>query len=291
MRPANIITAVSDILAGITIAIFATGMQEVKISYSDIVLLIISTAGLYGGGVVMNDYFDAAIDRVERPERPIPSGLISENTAALGGTILLIAGIMAASMVHPEGLFSPSTWIAAAIAIAALVYDKWGKHHFFIGPLNMGLCRGLNLLLGISMIPSSIYQYWFLCFVPVVYIAAITMISRGEVYGGKKTTMYGAVALYFLVILSILFVALYNNTAIIAVLFLVIFAAIVFPPLLKAMKKPSGPLIGKAVKSGVIGLIAMNASWAASFDSVYFALMILLLLPVSIGLAKVFAVT
>jgi 4-hydroxybenzoate polyprenyltransferase len=57
------------------------------------------------------------------------------------------------------------------------------------------------------------------------------------------------------------------------------------------MKDPSGPLIGKAVKAGVISLIVMNASWAAAFGNMYLALIILLLLPLSLWLARAFAVT
>ncbi|HET9054644.1 MAG TPA: polyprenyltransferase, partial [Cyclobacteriaceae bacterium] len=51
------------------------------------------------------------------------------------------------------------------------------------------------------------------------------------------------------------------------------------------------PLIGKAVKAGVIALIVMNAAWAAAFGMIYFALLIVLLLPVSLLLGKLFAVT
>jgi 4-hydroxybenzoate polyprenyltransferase len=65
----------------------------------------------------------------------------------------------------------------------------------------------------------------------------------------------------------------------------------IFPPLQKAIRNPAGPLIGKAVKAGVIALIVMNAAWAAAFGAIYFALLILLLLPVSMLLAKLFAVT
>lgn len=50
-------------------------------------------------------------------------------------------------------------------------------------------------------------------------------------------------------------------------------------------------MIGKAVKSGVIALIAMNAAWAAAFGDLYFALLIIILLPVSLLLARMFAVT
>jgi 4-hydroxybenzoate polyprenyltransferase len=61
--------------------------------------------------------------------------------------------------------------------------------------------------------------------------------------------------------------------------------------LLKAIQQPIGKNIGKAVKSGVIGLILLNASWAAAFGSPWLALLIILLLPLSLYLAKKFAIT
>ena len=282
-RPANIVTAISDILAGAAMAGYAGGWHEV----SSVLLLIIATIGLYGGGVVFNDVFDAALDRVERPERPIPSGLIAEKEAALLGTFLLVMGIVAAF-----GLSAyPSGSIAIAIAVAALVYDKWGKHQNLIGPLNMGICRGLNLLLGMSLVPDVMYQYGYLALVPIVYIAAITMISRGEVHGGKSQTMRFAAILYSVVIVSILLTSLAQGNSVYALGFLIILALLIYPPLLRALRDPVGKNIGKAVKAGVLALIVMNASWAATFGALYLAVAIVLLLPLSILLAKLFAVT
>ncbi len=288
MRLANIVTAISDILAGIAIAGYIT---QTDWKWQPILLLVLSTIGLYGGGVVFNDVFDAELDKVERPERPIPNGLISKGAAALLATLLLLLGIVAAALVRPEGLFSASGLLAIATAIAAVVYDKWGKHHSFLGPLNMGLCRGLNLLLGISILPQVLPQHWFLSLVPIIYIAAITMVSRGEVHGGKQSTLYGAVALYGIVILSILYTAFANHQPLYALAFLILLSIMIFPPLVRAIREPKGPLIGKAVKAGVIALIVMNAAWAAAFGAIYFALGILLLLPLSLWLAKLFAVT
>ena len=290
MRLANIVTAISDILAGVAIACFARGIEWTQLSISPVVLLVLSTIGLYGGGVVFNDVFDAELDKVERPERPIPSGLISKASAALFATVLLVLAIIAALMVHEE-LFSSSFFLALITVIAAVVYDKWGKHHAVLGPLNMGLCRGLNLLLGMSIFPEALSQYWFISIVPIVYVAAITMISRGEVRGSKKITLLVALVFYILVIAFILTTALGNDKFLYAFGFLVLFVALIFPPLQKAIREPKGPIIGKAVKAGVIALIAMNASWAAAFGAVYFALLILLLLPLSLWLAKLFAVT
>ena len=141
-RPANVVTAVADILAGVAIAqYFSKGISDV--SLQPVLWLCLATACLYGGGVVLNDVFDADLDAVERPERPIPSGLITKNAAATFGALLLLFGIVAAGMVH-ETFLSISVLLALAIAVASVLYDGWGKHHPFLGPLNMGLCRGLN---------------------------------------------------------------------------------------------------------------------------------------------------
>ena len=140
MRPANIVTSVSDVLAGIAISGF---LINANFSADDIfpaILLCISTIGLYGGGVVFNDVFDAALDKIERPERPIPKGTVTITEAAILGSALLLAGVITAAFVSKS-----SCLLAVSIAIAALVYNKWSKHHVWAGRLNMGLCRGLNL--------------------------------------------------------------------------------------------------------------------------------------------------
>jgi 4-hydroxybenzoate polyprenyltransferase len=289
MRPANIVTAISDILAGVAIAgYFAIGDWS-ALSYTPVLWLVLATIGLYGGGVVFNDVFDADLDKVERPERPIPSGLITKQKASLLGGLLLLMAFVAAYFVHQR--LSPSAVIAIGIAAAALVYDKWGKHHSFLGPLNMGLCRGLNILLGMSVLPIALNEYWFISLIPVLYIAAITMISRGEVHGGSRSILITAAIFYAVVISSILATAYRNGTASLTLLFLLLFGFMIFRPLQKAIKHPVGPSIGKAVKAGVLALILMNAAWAVAFGTTAVALVILVLLPVSIVLAKAFAVT
>jgi 4-hydroxybenzoate polyprenyltransferase len=291
MRPSNIVTAISDILAGVAIASYTTNYTWLQQNWSSILLLVISTIGLYGGGVVLNDVFDAELDKTERPERPIPSRIVSKKEGALFASFLFLMGIASAAFVHPNYVFSATTSLAVAITISCIVYDKWGKHYSYFGPVNMGLCRGLNLILGISILHEALTIYWPLFIIPVIYIGAITMISRGEVHGGKKSTLYGAVILYAIVISCIIYVGIRNNTILYVLCFLLLFAYLIFPPLQKAIREPKGSLIGKAVKAGVIALIVMNASWAAAFGSFYFALLILLLLPVSFLFAKAFAVT
>jgi hypothetical protein len=234
---------------------------------------------------VFNDVFDAELDKVERPERAIPSGVVSLREATLLGIFLLLWGIgFAFSYSNHAGA------LAAAIACAALLYNKVSKHYAFVGPLNMGLCRGLNLLLGISISVPMLIEFYYLAIVPIIYIFSITMISQGEVHGGNKRNLYIGGVLYTIVICAIAYFAIANGKSE-AFLFLLPFIWMIYRPLANAIKDPIGPNIGKAVKAGVISLILMDAAWSAAFGAMWAAVVIACLLPVSMRFAKWFAVT
>ena len=283
MRPANIVTSVADVLAGIAISGYFLTFET---DYFPVLMLCISTIGLYGGGIVFNDVFDADLDKIERPERAIPSGAVKLNEAIFLGAFLLLSGIVAAFTIA-----ALSGIIAILISFFALLYNKYSKHHSFLGPLNMGLCRGLNLLLGVSIIAVSLNEWYFLGIVPLIYIFSITMISQGEVHGLNRNKLYAGAFLYLLVIGSMLYLSFNKGQVIIALFFIIPFAWMIFRPLFIAIKEPLGKNIGKAVKAGVISLILMDAAWSAVFGSPVAAICIALLLPLSLWLAKRFAVT
>src|SRR5690606_23042005 len=178
------------------------------------------------------------------------------------------------------------------VAGLAFLYDFWGKHQLIFGPVNMGLCRGGNLLLGVSVIPSVVQDFWLLAFIPITYIAAITMISRGEVHGGNRKALVGGAVIYGIINLALVLLAIFSKVAWWQVLpFVILFSYFIFPPLIKAMKEKKPQLIGKAVKAGVISLIILNSALASAFAGWIYGAVVLLLLPVSLGIAKKFAVT
>lgn len=285
LRPANIVTAWADILAGYAVVIAFGEAHEVGIGV-DALWLLVATTGLYGGGVVFNDVFDAELDARERPERPIPSGHASRRGAALLGAALLAVGVVAAYRV---------TWIsailAAGIAAGAVLYDARGKHYILWGPLNMGACRGGNLLLGVSAIPALMLDFWFLALVPVAYIAAITAISQGEVHGGERRTGVVAVVLVVLVVGSLLAFSLFTDHILDALPFAALLAWRVGPPFVKAARTLQPRDIRAAVRSGVLSLIVVDAALAACLAGWVWGLAVLALWPVSAGLARLFAVT
>lgn len=295
MRPANIVTAFADILAGFAIGFgyfhdsnfhdpnFLFHANEIH----TLIWLLTATFGLYGGGVVFNDYFDAELDKIERPERPIPSGMASKTGAMILGLTLLFIGFISAFQVNYYSFI-----IALSIGVLAIVYDKFSKHHTFAGPFNMGLCRAGNLLLGLSALPMALESLWLVGIIPIVFVAAITFISQGEVKGGKTGNLWLGLVFYLLVFGVFLFLFNLLNTKLLyswPFLALLIYLALV--PLVKAIKLKQPADIRKAVKAGVLSLVVLNATLAAAFNNWQAGLLILVLLPVSMGLARVFAVT
>jgi 4-hydroxybenzoate polyprenyltransferase len=301
MRPANILTAWADILVGYAAsgAVVALSFPSAEtwaeqliggLNFSHgvaIAWLLLATTGLYGGGVVFNDLFDAEIDAVERPERPLPSGRASRRGAiGLGVALLVLAGVAAAQV----------SWVSAGlagfVAIAALLYDAFSKHNAVLGPVNMGLCRGANLLLGVSVISAEVMDRWFLALGSIAYIAAITAISQGEVHGGKRQTGILSLVMLAAVLGGALGLGFLPNYHLGSELpFMALFAGLVIPTFLRATVDPQPDLIRAAVKSGILSLIVLDAAIAAGFTHWLYGLLVLSLLPISRKLAQIFAVT
>ena len=280
-RPANVVTALSDIMAGLAIVGFIFGQLDYQ--FYPALFLGISSMCLYAGGVVFNDVFDHELDRTERPERALPSGRIKRSEAIFGGILLLALGIFLAFwQSRLSGI------VAIFITSLALFYDWKGKQMRIFGPINMGLCRAFNLLLGMSVYELGVLEHFPVIGIPLIYIAAITLVSRGEVHGGKTITLYFAGFLFLIVHASQLFFA---EKVEFALVFVLAHFILIFRKLRVAIENPVGKNIGLTVKTGVLTLILMNAAWVASSGQWIVALFVLALLPVSLGLAKKFAVT
>jgi len=294
MRPANIITSLADILLGFAAsgaAIQLLKKQEWNYGMAEFVnlyFLLVSSACLYGAGVVLNDFFDLEIDKTERPERPLPKGNVSVQGALLLGIILSATGITVAFFVSIlSGL------ISVLIVCLSLLYNKYSKNHAFWGPLNMASCRMGNLMLGLTVIPDFRMDGIWLLMIPLIYIGSVTLLSQGEVTGTEKKRIETSLLLYILLLIFILNLSFLDRFSLLYSLpFLILFILFSLPGIIKAMKHPGQPLlIRKAVKNSILGLILLDASLIAGFTGLSFGLLVVLLLPLSIILAKTFAVS
>lgn len=284
MRPANVITALTDVLAGMAIVGFTFGTLDYQ--FWPVVFLGISTMCLYAGGVVFNDVFDHELDILERPERALPSGRIQRAEAVFGGIVLLSLGIFLAFwQSRLSGI------VAVLVTLHALFYDFKGKHMRIFGPINMGLCRAFNLMLGMSVYELGVLEHFYLILIPLIYIAAITLVSRGEVHGSQSAPLWFAAILFIIVHASQLVVGYQVGKLAFVLPFVLVHVYLIFAKLIPAIKNPIGPNIGQTVKTGVLTLILMNAAWVSLSEQYYMAFVTLALLPISMWVGKKFAVS
>ena len=198
LRAGNVFTAASNVIAGFLIA--QSGWEPV----GPLLLLIATSMLLYLAGMVLNDVFDAELDAVERPERPIPSERISRTAGLFVGFTLQGLGILCAcSTVRPLSHYLAAV-VGCFLAVCVVTYDAGLKRTVF-GPVTMALCRFLNVLLGASVAGHFSPAVWFFASLVALYTLGITYYARSE-NKDEKTSDHTAGVLLVSMALSGLFV-------------------------------------------------------------------------------------
>ena len=215
LRLPNVFTAVADVAMGFFFvvvpdnqaawALSNDGQQSLlPIGIATVGLLAAASALLYSAGMVLNDVFDIELDREEQPDRPLPSGRIPLSSARWLGWQLLTLGILLASgttvvlakfpRAHTDNFvlaWLPAI-VAAALAVLIVLYNA-GLKRTPLGPLAMGGCRTLNVLLGMSVLrePWRI-EHWAVAAGIGVYIAGVTWFARNDARRSDRRQLIAA---------------------------------------------------------------------------------------------------
>lgn len=137
-RVSNLPTVWTNVLAGVVL----TG---VFVAPGPLAVLALALSLFYIGGMYLNDAFDRQIDARERPERPIPAGLVRATTVFAAGYGLLVAGLAALAAEAAwvgQGRYWPAILSGLALGGLIIFYDAHHKANPW-SPLLMGLCRVL----------------------------------------------------------------------------------------------------------------------------------------------------
>jgi len=185
LRLPNLFTAPGDSLAGYFLATTFGG--DASICVWRIVLLATMSVFTYAFGVVMNDVMDYQEDCRNRPERPLPSGKISRDRATIFcaqlwgmSVVLLVICTQLKCLVFYDVLF-----VLLGLWLTIVLYNFWLKRYRLVGSIAMGLCRGLNFLLGVAATGYGVSfgKIWpvFVPFIAIIaYIAAVTWLADKE---------------------------------------------------------------------------------------------------------------
>lgn len=150
MRIGNVFTAFANILMGYLVVRSDAGILALSAHDAwPLAGLLAATFCLYSSGMVLNDVFDLEQDKAQRSARPLATGAISLGVATRFGTGLMLTGILFASTAGLNGCL-----LGCAIAVSVLLYNRVLKKTP-LAPLMMGMCRTLNVLLGMSYVDSQ----------------------------------------------------------------------------------------------------------------------------------------
>ncbi len=106
-------------------------------------LASLSGALIGGAGMVINDYFDYEIDKLNRPERPLPSGLISKKNALKYYFILNTAAL--AMLINT----SVEVYAIAVFSIILIfLYSFRLKKTMLVGNISVALMTGMAFVFG-----------------------------------------------------------------------------------------------------------------------------------------------
>jgi len=290
MRLPNVFTALADVTMGFLFVRHELAPLEAFLC------IAAASALLYTAGIVLNDVFDIDIDREERPERPLPSGAISLPIARAFGLVLLGLGVLAAwigGLIFGTDAAAPwrSGLLATLLAALVALYDAWLKRTP-LGPLGMGACRFLNVLLGMSLAVEHTAG-WPLGYGPAellaaggigVYIVGVTWFARNEVEESATFPLMAAIGVMVLGAVLLAGSAWYMPLVFrvqkpeIFALLLALMIATVLRRAFVAAADPTPDNVQMAVKHSILSLIWLDAVMIAAVAPLEYSIGVALLL-------------
>jgi 4-hydroxybenzoate polyprenyltransferase len=173
-RVSNLPTVTSNVLA-------AVALSGARAEWPAIAIVCAALSLLYVAGMFLNDAFDRDIDRVERPDRPIPAGQVTAAAVFAAGFAMLAFGVLA---IAGLAVMTNVGWrpIASVIVLSVLIviYDMSHKRNAF-APVVMGLCRvGVYTTAAFATGASLDNPLLIGCGALLAYLIGLTYVAKQE---------------------------------------------------------------------------------------------------------------
>ncbi len=196
-RISNLPTVFSNVLVGAAMASTSHAPD-----WPRVLLTIAGASFFYIGGMALNDLMDRDIDRVERPQRPIPSGTLSVLEVGTFVALCFALGFGNIQLTAPFSLV-PAIALIVSIILYNLLHKRWTGSLIF-----MGLCRAFVYFVGACAMAQPVpteatyyeiislpYDLFTAAALLALYIIALTLVAQKEVSGGLGFRRWLAAAL------------------------------------------------------------------------------------------------
>ncbi|MGE3109247.1 MAG: UbiA family prenyltransferase [Phycisphaerales bacterium] len=183
LRVSNYPTVVSNALVGCAIGSIGGEFAWRAFALAAAALLL-----LYAAGMALNDAVDAPLDRLERPDRPIPSGQVPR-PLAFAAASACTAAAMALLWFVGRRADSPAFVLGGALVACIVLYDTLHRVHPLM-TIVMAACRGLAILTAAACVLGDVpfdhinRLHWAsagaIAGIEAAYVLAISLVARAE---------------------------------------------------------------------------------------------------------------
>ena len=145
--------------------------------------ILVALSLFYVGGMYLNDAFDAEIDQEERPDRPIPSGVIDQRTVFNAGFAMFVVGLCILLWVGFVAADGTGGWpsVAGLVLVTSIIVYDWHHKGNPFSPYVMGVCRMMvYVTAGLCFLVPP--PAWLLLAAALLfsYLIGLTVIARQE---------------------------------------------------------------------------------------------------------------
>jgi geranylgeranylglycerol-phosphate geranylgeranyltransferase len=159
MRPLNCLVMSLAVLVGASL----TGLGNLQ--WTNLLFGAITAFTLTGAAMAVNDYYDFDIDKINEPNRPIPSGQVSLKASLVTTVVLTLIGLSSALIIHVFCLlFATVAWIIM------VTYTTIGKRAGFPGNLLVSACVAAPFLFG-SIVATNMITINILLFASMAFLS------------------------------------------------------------------------------------------------------------------------
>jgi geranylgeranylglycerol-phosphate geranylgeranyltransferase len=181
----SIIRPINCSMIGLAVIVGYFVSRPPSVSVSSMVLGFVTGFAICAFSMVVNDYYDIEVDRINQPERPLPSGKVSKAGAVAIAALMLVVGIGASAVL----LDAAALLIAGLYAALAWLYDYKAKKYGLAGNMIVASSLAIPFIYGGVISGGQVLDSLLLFMASTSFLAGVgreVVKAMADVLGDEK---------------------------------------------------------------------------------------------------------
>jgi geranylgeranylglycerol-phosphate geranylgeranyltransferase len=155
-------------MIGFAVIIGAFVSKPSVIILSNLLLGFVTGFTICAYSMIINDYYDIEVDKINRPSRPLPSGKMSSRSAISLSLILLVIGTFSALLINVMAVA-----ISSLYAILSWIYNFRAKAYGVAGNTIVASSLAIPFIYGSVVVSSEVFSSLLLFMASTSFLAGV----------------------------------------------------------------------------------------------------------------------